>query len=655
MWNLRSWLRRRPPSPKPSSPPETVHLGPYDVLVFPIVDWHYRFQRPQHLSLEFARRGHRVFYFATEFLPDIGIRDPQPQQAAPNVFLVSLPGSYDPPDIYRDIPNELQLTAMEFGIRCLREKFSIGATLSIVDYPFWRPLTQRLTNTIVLYDCMDDYSSFANAGRPVWELEPEILKQADLVVCSSAHLQAKTRSAGRESILIRNAVDPAHYETPPASLAIPRDGRTVGCHGAIAEWTDLDLLAHAARELPDKRFVLVGEAQRVDMSALEALPNVMQVGEVPYARLPEYLHAFDVGVLPYRICDYALASDPMKVWEYLAAGKPVVAVRFPEIERLKDVVTLTDNRDQFVQGIRAAFQDNSPQRAEQRRAFARPHTWSQRCEAMQEAVAPFFPKVSLIILAHNQLPFTQVTLESVERFSGYPHLEIVVVDNGSTDGTAEFLASWASGRDYAKVILNSSNRGFSAGNNLGAGASTGDYLVFLNNDIFVTAGWIGDLLAHFRGYPNLGLLGPVTNASGNESVIEIDYADMEEMAIRARLYTRTRRGRRTPLRVIHFFCVMIPRRVWEQVGCLDEGLGLGMFEDDDYSVRVRQAGFEIACAEDVFIHHHHSASFGELPRAVYQELFARNRRYFESKWGPWTPPVYREELQAKGVSRERII
>ncbi|MEO8661435.1 MAG: glycosyltransferase [Bryobacteraceae bacterium] len=643
----RTWQSR-------SSPVDDFPLRPYDVFVFPVIDWNYRFQRPQQLSTELARRGRRVFYFSAELLPDVGIRSPEVDQIAPNVFLVGLPGSYSPPDIYKDIPNELQLAAMEFGIRCLKEHRSIGATLSIVDYPFWAPLVQRIANTVTLYDCMDDYSSFANAGRPVSELEPRLFEQADLVVCSSNRLQARASRAGVHSSLIRNAVDPIHYQTPPSSLAIPCDGRTVGYHGAIAEWIDLDLLAYAALRLPDKHFVLVGGVQGVDTSPLAALPNTTLVGEVPYQRLPEYLHAFDVCVLPYRSCHRTLAADPLKLYEYLAAGKPVVATRLPEIERLSQHITLTETREEFVQGIKDGFQDHTASKGAARQAFARSHTWSQRCDAMEALVQPFFPKVSLIILAHNNLSFTESTLRSIERFSGYPNLEIILVDNGSTDGTPAYCASWAAARSCAKAILNPVNSGFAAGNNLGARASTGDYLLLLNNDVYVTDGWISGLLYHFRQDRRLGLLGPVTNASGNESVIDINYADMEEMAIRARAYTRQRRRCRTPMRAIHFFCVMIPRSVWNLVGELDEGFGLGMFEDDDYSARVCQAGYQIACAEDVFVHHHQAASFGQLPDTVQQELFLRNRRYFESKWGPWTPPVYREEVRANGVGRERV-
>ncbi|HXA03373.1 MAG TPA: glycosyltransferase [Bryobacteraceae bacterium] len=627
-------------------------LKPYDVLVFPVIDWDYRFQRPQHLSLELARRGHRVFYISTTFIPAFGLSEPRLRPAADKVYLVDLPGSEDPPDIYRDIPNELQLAALEFGLRSLKEKLNIGATLSVVDYPFWAPLVRQLNNNIVLYDCMDDYLGFSNAGRAARELEPEIVREADLVVCSSTHLQERMRQLGREGILVRNAVDPEHFGPRPASLAIESNGQTVGYHGSITQSTDIQLLAYAARSLPEKRFVVIGRNDGVDLSGLESLPNVTLTGEVPYNRLPEYVHGFDVGLLPYRICDYSLAADPVKVWEYLSAGKPVVAVRLPEIERLNDLIKLADGPEQFVDAIRSALADDSPQHAERRRAFARENTWSQRCDAIEQEIASFFPKVSVIVLTHNQQSFTEIALSSLDRFTGYPNLEVVLVDNGSTDGTPELLALWGAARPYAKVILRSTNLGFADGNNAGVRASTGDYLVILNNDVCLTEGWIGTLLAHFRADPKLGILGPVTNSCGNESVVYIgEYADMEDMAILAHRYTRPRRGQRTELRVANFFCVMIPHSVWEQVGELDETFGIGLFEDDDYAMRVQRAGYNVACAEDVFVHHHASASIGVLPREGYDRLFDRNRRYFESKWGPWIPPVFRKEVQDRLAAR----
>jgi O-antigen biosynthesis protein len=320
--------------------------------VFPVVDWHERFQRPQHLSVELGKMGARVFYFCNRFIPSLCVYKPELSEVAANVYWMMLPGSINPPDIYADIPSEVQVAAIAEGVQRVRDHCKIGAVLSIVEYPFWAPIVRQVPNTVVIYDCMDAYASFANAGRPARELEREVVTNADIVVCSSEHLRNSMRRYGRESILVRNGVTLSHFEKRPQSLAFEQRRPTAGYWGAIAEWTDIELLIHAARQLPDIDFVLIGEVMRIDVSELAALPNVRMIGEVPYRELPAYLHGFDVCLLPYRVCECALASDPTKLWEYMSAGKPVMAVRLPEIERLHDLITLTSTRAEFVEGIR---------------------------------------------------------------------------------------------------------------------------------------------------------------------------------------------------------------------------------------------------------------------------------------------------------------
>ena len=204
---------------------------PYDVLVFPVVDWHDRFQRPQHLSVELAKMGARVFYFCNRFIPSLCIYKPELTEVAPNVYWTMLPGSIHPPDIYADIPSELQVAAIAEGIQRVRDCCKVGAALSIVDYPFWAPILRQVPNTVVVYDCMDAYASFANAGRPARELEREIVTAADIVVCSSNYLSTSMRRYDRESMLVRNAVTVSHFEKRPESLAFERRRPTAGYWG----------------------------------------------------------------------------------------------------------------------------------------------------------------------------------------------------------------------------------------------------------------------------------------------------------------------------------------------------------------------------------------------------------------------------------------
>jgi hypothetical protein len=101
-----------PAPPSPALQPQTPPSFRYDVLVFPVVDWYDRFQRPQQLSLELAKLGARVFYFGNRFIPSLCVYEPEVTEVSPNVFRAVLPGSIHPPGIYANIPTELQVAAI---------------------------------------------------------------------------------------------------------------------------------------------------------------------------------------------------------------------------------------------------------------------------------------------------------------------------------------------------------------------------------------------------------------------------------------------------------------------------------------------------------------------------------------------------------------
>jgi GT2 family glycosyltransferase len=190
------------------------------------------------------------------------------------------------------------------------------------------------------------------------------------------------------------------------------------------------------------------------------------------------------------------------------------------------------------------------------------------------------------------------------------------------------------------VVLNDTNYGFAKANNQGIERSTGDYLVLLNNDTIVPQGWLSRLLWHLRD-PEVGLVGPFTNFAGNEARIEAPYRTWAEMEAFASENVWKSDQQVADIHMLAMFCVAMRREVFEEVGPLDEQFGVGMFEDDDYSMRGRQAGYRIICAADVFVHHFGQAAFGKLIRSGdYDRLFDENRRKFEAKWGiEWAPHV----------------
>ncbi|MEE3328828.1 MAG: glycosyltransferase [Myxococcota bacterium] len=621
-----------------------------DIFIFPVIDWHFRIQRPQHLAMSLADAGHRVFYFTTTFSSWPGhpgfdlVESP-----AKNIFICRLHCQPPHPRIYscrKDAELALNLTR---GLDALRQRLESENSIEIVQHPFWRQVTALSPGARVIYDCMDNHGEFSTASQALAEEEDALLLESDVVVTSSLEL-SKLVAKKRHNTVIRNAADVEHFSRRPQKRALKKTRPIVGYFGAISAWFDSSLMAEAARRFPEWDFVLIGEKFEADTAELGSLENVRFEGEVPYQTLPAYLHAFDVCVIPFRIDDLIRCTNPVKVYEYLSAGKPVVATPMPELMLLGDLVRIGHDANEFAEQLGRAMEEASDEAlAAKRSRWAAGQTWASRGNQFKTVIDESVPRVSVVVLCFNNLEMTRACLQSLEQFSNYPNLEVIVVDNASTDGTAEFLEEYGERRTELpfaelKLISNDRNLGFASGNNVGIWQSTGDFVVLLNNDTFVTRGWVADLIRHFRLRPGLGLVGPVTNMIGNEAKIPIEYNTMDEMAIQARNYTLQRGHMRLEVANLGFFCVAISREVIEEIGLLEEDFQVGFFEDDDYCRRAKQAGFHIAIAEDVFIHHHLSASFDALGKERRDEIFEANKKVYEKKWGEWEPHKKRSDF-----------
>lgn len=248
------------------------------------------------------------------------------------------------------------------------------------------------------------------------------------------------------------------------------------------------------------------------------------------------------------------------------------------------------------------------------------------------------PQVSVVVITIDGLVFSRLCLENLLASRTPIAFEVIVVDNASTDGTIAYLTDLSRRDRRVRVELNDRNIGFAAAVNRGLSHARGRMLVLLNNDTIVVDGWLDRLVNHLRD-PQMGLLGAVTNRAGNEAEIEVSYRTLAELRRFARERARVHAGEVFDVRTATMFCAALRRDVWDAVGPLDERFAIGLFEDDDYSMRVRASGFRVACAEDLFVHHFGQASIGRLGSAgEYGALFHANRARWEAKWGlSWQP------------------
>ncbi len=632
--DINNYLRTgAAPSPPDSAPP--VPRNQYDVIVLAIIDFDFRFQRPQQIAAEFARRGHRVFWISpTRFLPSTSATAYEASRLRENLWEIHLRSRQA--DIYMGELDADHIAPMSDSLDHLCREWGITGHTIFVQLPFWRKLALQLRAklcSIILYDCMDDWETFNNLGAFNISEEAALSKECDVLVVTGAELLRKFTDHGLNPVLARNGADfPFFSQAKPNDLLADVPRPVVGYFGAIADWIDLDLIYEIAKSRPQYSFILIGQVFGRDVSRLEALPNVRLLGNKPYSEIPSYLYNFDVCIIPFLINQVTKATDPVKLYEYFSLGKPVVATEMAELKQCGDLVYLAANASDFAHQMDVAISEPDAALRERRIEFAKANTWSSRVSDIDQAIREAFPLVSILIVTHNSAEFLRPCVESILRNTSYPSFEVVFVDNASTDATPQILEEYVARDKRLRATLLATNLGFAGGNNRAAREASGKYLIFLNVDTMVTPGWIERLLLHLQKDPSIGILCPVTNFAGNEIKINVNYTNWREMENFAAALANTKRGEKIVVAVAPLYCALMPRAVWERIGEMDTRYEIGMFEDDDLSVRVRQAGYGVYAAEDCFIHHFGQGSFSKLDSQTYNRIFEANRKRFEEKW-----------------------
>ena len=241
-------------------------------------------------------------------------------------------------------------------------------------------------------------------------------------------------------------------------------------------------------------------------------------------------------------------------------------------------------------------------------------------------------RTSIVIPVHNELACTQICLAALEHARDGADLEVIVVDNGSSDGTPAWLEHHAQQWPHLRVIRSPQNLGFAGGCNLGLAAATGDGVVLLNNDAIVTPGWLQGLWRPLRESAAIGLTGPVSNFVIREQRVPGPATeDWPAIMAHASRLAATEAGRGQPTDRLSGFCLMIRRSVIDRLGGLDTRFGLGYCEDDDYCLRAGLAGFRLWIVREVYVHHLGQRTAATL--GIASGRFDENWSRFRTKWG----------------------
>jgi glycosyltransferase involved in cell wall biosynthesis len=261
-------------------------------------------------------------------------------------------------------------------------------------------LLEALDAELVVYHCVDDIAAQAGVdGASFYAAERRFAARADLVLASAPALAARMRKLSQNVLYAPNVADTelfarALQPSPPAAAGDPAVAELprpciVFTGAVVAKKLDVPLLAALARARPGWSFALVGPVGAgdpgTDVSALSGEPNVHLLGTRPYGRLPEVLRAADAGLIPYARNALTESVFPMKVYEYLAAGLPVVATPLPALAEVAAVATAPD-AEGIARLLEQALADDSPQRRAERSRAAAAHSWERRLEEIAAAI-----------------------------------------------------------------------------------------------------------------------------------------------------------------------------------------------------------------------------------------------------------------------------
>jgi len=358
-------------------------------------DWHTRVQRPQQLARALAARGYRCFYLN----PNLGREFPYPvclgnpsrlNRLEENIWEIHA-GLPREPVFHHRLLRQAESDRVAADILRVLGAFQTERLVVVNQFPLWNKACLQIRKhypTCVIYDCHDLLSGFLNIAPEILGAEAELFREADSVLFSAQSLLEKQLAEmpwlGQKAHVVRNGVDVTRFRMAIGGCDGEAKRKVVGYVGAIEDWFDVDAVEAAATAYPECDFVFLGKVENQKVLALQQrLSNVQFLGEIAYDHIPEYLEQFDVGLIPFRVQDLTLATNPIKLYEYFSCGLPVVSTALPEVEQYGELVYVAKTAEEFARQTGAALgEGSSGELRARRRDLAQRESWEARVEEL---------------------------------------------------------------------------------------------------------------------------------------------------------------------------------------------------------------------------------------------------------------------------------
>lgn len=321
------------------------------ILYPPTLDYYYLVQRPQHLMKNFSEQGVSCLFMN---LPGVYHRNFRGiEQINPQLH------------VFHEVDPKPYLTEV-------RPVIYYSATAQVDKVGEYKP-------SLVVFDSVDEPSDEFAAWKPYYY---RAVASADLVLCTSQKLHNMARAINPHVYLIPNGCDYQYFSRAARKeMPLPYElkhltGPIVGYIGVMATWCDLELVDKLARAYPQYNLVMVGPLYNV--GRVPHRPNLHWLGFKAYEQLAAYAQAFDVGIIPFRQSSMTESVNPIKMWEYMAAGMPVVTTALPEARIYSDIIYCSDDHAAFIDNVRLAIENDTEEKRQLRMALARQNSWESR-------------------------------------------------------------------------------------------------------------------------------------------------------------------------------------------------------------------------------------------------------------------------------------
>jgi len=377
-------------------------------LYFGINPWRTIKQRSQHIAEGLARNNTVIFVNPISdwagaalssrprlpALPLPFVMKPIFSSPGKSVVVVDLPVVPSPGGLFTEILNgacSVLIWSHLLEVLRRRDFYPDAVWLS---HPSQAPFLRIVPrHAICCYDCMDDYAAMAGKARfrEVTAKENDILSSADVVFASSVMLEEKCRKTSSNVVRVPNGVDIGCFglKTLPSGIDQPAHRKkVVGFYGFLGFWLDYGLIIEIARRRPNWILGIIGPSLAPDVrDRLKSFPNIELPGEIPYEHLPEAVRQFDVCILPFKINNFAQSINPVKIYEYLATGKPVVSTDMVEVRELGSAIRIAGNTEEFINHLEEALAEKDAALAQERIRIARLNSWDERIRVIEREIS----------------------------------------------------------------------------------------------------------------------------------------------------------------------------------------------------------------------------------------------------------------------------